>query len=140
MHALAQNLVPVLPLAQQGGRSQSAFWLWLFILIAATMLAGVIILIVRRRLLEDPASGGGGATMTEELRGMRDRGEISEAEYDQMRKSIAARAAGREPPEGSPRPDWAGESGRIARPGFDLTGEPLPGSDKPGGGPSAGED
>lgn len=62
---------------------------------------------------------------------MRDRGEISEEEYDQTRRTIAARAAGREPPEPPSPVDWAGESGRVARPGYDLTGEPLPGpSDK----------
>ncbi len=129
-----------MPLAQQRGGSQASFWLWLFVLIVVTMLAGVVILLVRRRLFEDQKPDTGSGTLMEQLRGMRDRGEISEAEYDQTRKSIAARAAGRESPGGAAGSDWAGQSGRKARPGLDLTGEPLPGANPRGSGPDADED
>lgn len=48
----AQILASALPLAQHAGRSTSSFWVWLFVLIVGTVLAGVVILVVRRRLLE----------------------------------------------------------------------------------------
>lgn len=123
-----------LTLAQQG-RSQASFWLWLFVLIVLTVLAGVVIVIVRRRLIEPDAKANSPGSLMEDLRRMRDRGEITQEEYDRTRKTIAARAAGREPPP-PPPPDPEGP--RQARPGYDLTGDRLPGAGPAPGPPEKG--
>lgn len=126
MAPTVQILAGLQLLGQQGGRSTSPFWLWLFVLIVVTVAAGVVLLMVRRRLIEGEGADQHSGTLMEQLRRMRDRGEISESEYDLTRRSIAARAAGREPPAPAAPVDRAGESGRVARPGYDLTGERLP--------------
>lgn len=123
-----------LTIAQQG-RSQASFWLWLFVLIVVTVLAGIAIVVIRRRLLESDATESSPGTLMEDLRRMRDRGEITEEEYDRTRKAIAARAAGREPP---PIPPPDPDAPRRARPGYDLTGDPLPGSGPIPGPPETG--
>ena len=103
-------------------------WIWLGALILATLVLGVIVLAMRRKILGSDDRESTHGSMLDELRAMRERGEISQAEYDHTRKTIAARAAGREPPERpktAPPPE-APDGTVAARPGYDLTGEPLP--------------
>jgi len=112
----------------QSRQAPIEIWIWLGILLVLTLVAGGVILALRRRLLGVKDADQLSGSMLDDLREMRARGEISEEEYDYTRKTIAARAAGREPP---PRPDSlrspAAPDGAIgARPGYDLTGERLP--------------
>jgi hypothetical protein len=87
-------------------------------LIVAVVILGLVMIKVRGATL-----GKAGTAVEQEgllagLRRLRDRGEISPEEYDAARRSMVSRAAGTKPP---PKP-----GGQVARPGFDLTGEPLP--------------
>ncbi|RMH13350.1 MAG: hypothetical protein D6695_04265 [Planctomycetota bacterium] len=113
-------------LAQQTGsqRNLGPVLFQLGLLVVLVVLAGVIVLLLRKRLLggHEEASGIGGSIFAD-LQRLRDDGEISTIEYDYLRKVIASRAAGREPP---PRPPELEAEELRARPGFDLSGEPLP--------------
>lgn len=120
-------------LAQAGApkpASVGTFLTVLGLMIAALVAAGLILLAYRRRVLanDDPTTD---ASLMQSLRDMRDRGEISREEFDAMRARMAAKLRDRTPP---PRPEPS-PSERRARPGFDLTGAPLP--RRPDGDPPA---
>lgn len=115
---------------------------WAALLIVAVAVGGGALLAYRRRLFARDAGAESG--ILNSLRGMRDRGQITQAEFDAARKRMAARVAGVAPPPSAvaaPRTPDAGA--RVAKPGLDLTGAPLPRPretgadetpDKPGGG------
>ncbi|GAB4385607.1 MAG: hypothetical protein Kow0022_12150 [Phycisphaerales bacterium] len=109
-------------LAQAASRSIGPVLINLGVLIVIVVAMGFFILLVRKRMLGSDRELGAGSLLGD-LKQMRDAGNISQAEYDYLRKSIAARAAGQEPP---PRPAEPAAPELRARPGFDLTGEPLP--------------
>lgn len=60
-------------------------------MIALCLIAGAAILIARRKLLapDNPASDQG--SLLDQLRAMRDRGEMSQAEFDQAKASMHAK-------------------------------------------------
>ncbi|KAA0214277.1 MAG: hypothetical protein DYG94_07840 [Leptolyngbya sp. PLA3] len=92
------------------------------LLIGLVVFAGLILLLFRKWMFsrgDQPATG----SMLDDLRRLRDSGEISEVEYDYLRRCIANKAAGKEAP---PRPAELAPTELRARPGFDLTGQSLP--------------
>lgn len=113
----------LLLLAQSAAnRNLGPMLLQLGLLIVLVLVLGVVILAVRKAMFKDDNADAGGS-LFDDLRRMRDSGEISELEYDYLRKCIAARAAGKDLP---PRPPELEQAELRARPGFDLTGAPLP--------------
>lgn len=116
-------------LAQQGGIVSYLAWVGAFIVVV--VLAGVALLVYRRRVLADEHESERQRGLLDDLRAMRDRGAISQDEYDAARRSIASRLAGRAPVV----PRSPGPAGRAAAPGVDLTGDPLP---KDGTNPASG--
>ncbi|MFI4897361.1 MAG: SHOCT domain-containing protein [Phycisphaerales bacterium JB059] len=124
MHATAHIPGPSLVLAQARPAPPTELWLWVGALIVVSLVFGFVVMAMRRRLLGKTDEGVRPASLLEDLRAMRDRGEISQDEYDSTRATIAARAAGREPPAKSP--PAAPDGSLMARPGYDLTGERLP--------------
>lgn len=128
--------LPTASLAQT--KSLLPFFAWLGVAIAGVALVGLAMMWYRRRVLSKGAEGGGRDLM-DGLRAMRDRGELTPEEYDAAKRAMVARLAGASPPE-PPRPGStpqpvrkpaAAPGARVATPGFDLTGAPLP---KPPGG------
>ena len=120
--------IQAMTLGQSGRGVPTDLWLWVGALIVASLVFGVVVLAMRRRLLSASDVSASPGSMLNDLRAMLERGEISRAEYDHTRATIAARAAGRQPP---PRPDTqrgpeAPDGSIAARPGYDLTGERLP--------------
>lgn len=115
--------------------------LWAGCLIVLAIGAGLVILAIRRTMLSKDG-GAAEAGLFESLRAMRDSGAISPEEYDAAKRNMVARAAGKmgEPKpavEPKPKPKIRtsdGSGGEVrAKPGFDLTGRPLPKSDnRPG--------
>jgi hypothetical protein len=104
---------------------------------------------LRRRMLASENELTGARSLMDQLRVMHQRGEMSEEEYEATRRALATKVAaqvkgqgkvpGAPPPPASYSPKMsraaldaarAGlESGaKVARPGFDLTGAPLPGT------------
>ncbi len=61
-------------------------------LIAAVLLLGLIIMVFRKRLLARDNAADAGRSFMEDLRRMRDRGEISQDEFDATRRRIIERA------------------------------------------------
>ena len=103
--------------------------------ILLVMVAGIILYLLRDRLLgsdSDEMSGGG--EILEAMRGMRDRGEISEEEYRTAQAALVAKASAKKRNEqGAEKKKPVkiqtadGQVGELrAAPGFDLTGERLP--------------
>jgi hypothetical protein len=62
------------------------------VLIAIAMVGGFVWMWLRRRLFQ-PESPAGPATLMEDLRRMRDEGQITQEEYDTIRRNMAARLA-----------------------------------------------
>lgn len=124
-------------LAQVAGKSVVPLWIMLGVLIVIVVAMGIAMLMIRRRLLEKEGAAGQEGLMAG-LREMRNRGEISPEEYDAARRTMAARAAGVAPAAAGVKRkaalNPASPSGgvRMAKPGFDLTGAPLPKPPNPG--------
>lgn len=101
------------------------------ILIAVVVIASVGLMALRRRILNaDAGDGIGGVLPLHELRAMKSRGEISEEEFQRLREQVvtAARATPVSEPRSPKTPQGAEKPAGVARPGFDLTGDPLPGA------------
>ncbi len=117
----------LLILAQQGSKDPELKPVLISIaaLIVVVVVLGFVLVAMRKRMFGSSEDGEVAGSMFEDLRRLREAGEISELEYDYLRKCIAARVAGREPP---PRPVGLAEEtvDLRARPGFDLTGAPIP--------------
>ncbi len=113
------------------------------VLIVVVVIASVGIMALRRRILNADTGGGiGGVLPLHELRAMKSRGEISEEEFLRLRERIVTAAKGT--PAGaseSPKtPAGAEKRADVARPGFDLTGDPFPGASPPADeGPQTGQ-
>jgi hypothetical protein len=116
------------------------------LIIVGLLILGVVLITARRRLLSKDVQTvmGSAGSLLDELRRMRNRGQITAEEYDAARLAATSRVAGGKPgppgterqaPTGAkvaPRSPAAGEV--VAPPGFDLTGAPLPkrpGADSP---------
>lgn len=120
-------------LSQAGARSIGPFLATLGILILVLTLAGVALVIYRARVLSK-GRGQDEMSIMESLREMKQRGEISPEEFEQVKSRTAARLRGEAVPPGlTPAPHAAlpGTKGPQAaelraKPGFDLTGAPLP--------------
>lgn len=122
----------------QSGQDITPYAITIGVLIVVVIGAGIGLLVLRAKLnsaddTEDAGTGG----MLETMRVMRDRGEISEAEYRTAQAALVAKASrergeqsGADPGGGKPpsrdrtHPTAPGEL--RAKPGYDLTGEPLP--------------
>jgi hypothetical protein len=88
------------------GGDPSRVFVWVGILIFATIAGGIAILFTRRRLLSRDSSTEDAAGLMQSLRSMRDSGKITPEEYDATRKSIAERAVGRSStPKAGGKPD-----------------------------------
>ncbi|MFA6045425.1 MAG: hypothetical protein WC718_10610 [Phycisphaerales bacterium] len=122
-----------------GGPTQPVVF-WVIALLAIALVGGALILVVRRQLFAKDADQAGQGTMMESLRAMRDAGQISSAEYDTMRRNMVEAIRSSTPRgKGNPAPPTTitaplrplppptlPPTDRIAKPGFDLTGAPLP--------------
>lgn len=130
------------PGEQDASRALMETWPFLVGLIVVALVGGVVIMAARRRLLARD-SGAGDETLMESLRRLRDRGEMSRAEYESTVRTIARRAASR--PSGSASVDpglpgaMAGVTGQSPRPTLSATDQGARGSGPvergPGGGP-----
>ncbi|MDX9910892.1 MAG: SHOCT domain-containing protein [Phycisphaerales bacterium] len=129
---------PAATLAQsQGSRAATEAVVVLGVLIVIVLVGGIALLYLRKRFLSENA-GDAPALLLDDLRDLRRRGEISEEEYERARGAIVGRmsdamgvrsagprsaASGPTPARPAVPPD---PSLRVARPGYDLTGAPLP--------------
>ena len=68
---------------------------WVALLLGAVLVASIAILALRKSLFAPPQRGEDPGSLMDQVRAMRERGEISEAEYDQVRRKLVAKAASR---------------------------------------------
>jgi hypothetical protein len=93
-------------------------------------LATIALLAFRSKVLGKDG-GADQAGMLDKLRAMRDRGEMTPEEFDAAKSAMIAKLApGRgglaEPVRAAPPKKSSATHGLVAKPGFDLTGRPLP--------------
>ncbi|MCC6661317.1 MAG: hypothetical protein IT437_10570 [Phycisphaerales bacterium] len=112
------------------------YLLWIGVFLVLVIGAGLAILAYRKVMLSSHAADSHTGIL-DGLRRMRDSGQMTQAEYDSARRAIAAKVRVRQPAHAAAtRPSGgtaATEGDRTARPGFDLTGAPLPKADDPEG-------
>jgi hypothetical protein len=112
------------------GRDLTEYLLMVGVMIVLVVGVGIGVFILRSRLFgADPGSEAGAGGMLETMRRMRDRGEIPEEEYRAAQAAIVGKVKSPPPlgssPAGARTPSSA--LGELrAKPGFDLTGAPLP--------------
>jgi hypothetical protein len=99
------------------------------VLIVVVVAAALVLLKYRGRLLARDSDAALHEGLFENLRRMRNQGRLTQEEYDAARRKMVAKAAGKAPPAppatgAAIRPVAPGEV--RARPGYDLTGAPLP--------------
>lgn len=141
-----------LTLAQPGSGPAGTAVVWVLILIGAAIAGGFVIMMVRRKMLEPEGNDIGSEGLFDSLRRMRESGELSQAEYETARRRIIEQATEGKARPAPTTPEQArilaaarasemgdltaqarrgagareaGES-RVAMPGYDLTGAPLP--------------
>ncbi|USO00088.1 MAG: SHOCT domain-containing protein [Phycisphaeraceae bacterium] len=120
---------------------------WLGALLALILVGGLLLFYLRHRLLGQASPGEVTRGILEDLREMRDRGEITAEEYEEVRLKMVARASGRD--FGELKAESIRKAGGlVAEPGRDLLGRPLPtgaqapespGADDPGAPPKQGD-
>lgn len=103
--------------------------IWVGVLIVAVLALGVVILFVRKRVFAKEQHHAD--NWIGDLRQMHRRGELSTEEYEAARRALTAKFTGAPAPAPTPRPSRtpaarAEASELRAKPGFDLTGAPLP--------------
>lgn len=108
-------------LVAQTSASRGEIFLWVGILLGAALLGSVIILFVRSRLMARGDADAPHGSLMDQLREMRDRGDMSPEEFEATRRRIIEKTTGKP----LPTPGASAEA-KIAAPGFDLTGAPLP--------------
>ncbi len=97
---------------------------WLAALLGLALLGGFIVFLLKKHYLADDHDDAQRGIL-EHLRRLRDRGEISEDEYETARLKIVARLTGKDFEQ--LRDDAIRKAGgRVADPGRDLLGRPLP--------------
>ena len=107
--------------ASSGGMTRAA--LWAGALAGVIVVAGAAVMALRRRLFGSGAPADAPVMELHELRALRERGEVSDEEYESLRAALIRGYGGAEGVRAV-----VGDGGeRRARPGFDLTGAPLPG-------------
>jgi len=111
----------ILTLAKQV--NLSAYLLWVGVFLVVVIGASLAVLWYRRRVLNPPNSEVQAGLM-DELRAMRKRGELSEEEFTAAKQAMVSRISGQLGTPAPPRKPRPGE--RVAPPGVDLTGQPLP--------------
>jgi LPXTG-motif cell wall-anchored protein len=65
---------------------------WVAVLMGLILVGGLLVLLLRRRLLAAEAETSAGGLM-EDLRRMRDSGQMTQEEYESVRRNMAARLA-----------------------------------------------
>ncbi len=94
MQALAPLLGSMAAGAQSGGSARDLvpLFMWIGLAVVVLVIAGIVVMAVRRRMLSGVDASAGEATLMQDLRDMRDRGEISDEEFRSIRATMVERA------------------------------------------------
>jgi hypothetical protein len=112
-------------------KSIAPYVTWIGVMMGALTLVAIALLVFRAKVLgKDQGLGQG---MLDDLRAMRDRGEITPEEFEAARSAMIARLKPTPAPgvaTANPAAAAKPKGALVARPGFDLTGRPLPKPDE----------
>lgn len=109
------RLPAILGQAASGGDT-GRFLAWIGALIVVVVIGTVALLFVRRRMIGRSDTDQGGFSAMEEMRAMVARGEMSQEEFDQVRKAMIDKIkASKNQPEDGGRVSDAGPSDRETR-------------------------
>lgn len=87
-------------------RDPTPVLIWIGVLIVAVVVLFAALMLVKRKLFGREKDNATDRGLFDDLRAMRDRGEITQAEYDATRKAMAARITGKPvAPKEKPKPD-----------------------------------
>ena len=107
-------------------------WIWVVVLLVVVVLGGVLIIMVRKRAhgddLDRPALG----LSLADLREMKAEGRLSDEEFERAKAMVIGELGGKVERTSAERVRVQGrivDGALRARPGYDLTGQPLPGSE-----------
>ncbi len=90
---------------------------WIGALIVAVVIGTVALLMIRRRMVGQRLEDRHAFSTMEEMRAMVDRGEMSQEEYEQVRKAMIARVKAEPKPTGTPsRGSEVGDADRETDP------------------------
>ena len=103
------------------------------LMVLIVFLGLVFVFLLRRHLFGASKEEANSVGVMSDLRAMRDRGEMTEDEYERTRAVMIARATGKDP-EAVRTASILKQGGVVAKPGFDLTGRPLPKPEDPDSG------
>ena len=106
-----------------GGSSIFEPLLWSVILIAVALVGFLALSLLRRWLHQNETADQG--TLLDTLRAARDTGRITDDEFEEARLRLLSHATGRSYDD-LRRASIERAGGVVARPGHDLTGQPLP--------------
>jgi hypothetical protein len=73
--------------------ASSAALVWVGVLMAVILVGGLLLMLMRRKLFAPEAGAMSAGGIMEDLRRMRDAGQITQEEYDSIRKNMATRLA-----------------------------------------------
>lgn len=128
--------------ASSGNAFDALFWAG--VLIVVVVVGGFVLMWLRRRLFssDDQDASSGASGMLEDLRRAHRAGTLSDEQFQRARDRVLKAARG-EPASDRAVHHEVTEDGAVrAKPGFDLTGQPLPsgrsGSERPSAPPPAG--
>ncbi|MEC9374037.1 MAG: hypothetical protein VYC34_09340 [Planctomycetota bacterium] len=118
-------------LSQAGGAEAAPYaraLIWVGVLLIVALVAGGGLMWLRRRIFRGDSGGAGAPFLLEDLRNMRGGEGLSAEEYEALRRAVVREASGGDGGEKSSGGGSASASdeGLRARPGYDLTGAPLP--------------
>lgn len=119
-------------IAQSSTGGSASIVVWVIVLMLATIVGFWLAMVIRKRALSADDDGTAEGLTLGALRDMHARGDLDDEEYERARAAILARA-GVDPDKVRPLVGPSGESRGFAReasPGVDLTGAPLPGSER----------
>lgn len=86
-------------MATLANTAMSGILIWVVVLIIAVLVGALGIFALRRSMFSDHTTQADNAGLMEQMRRMVDRGEMTQAEYDQARRTIVEKAkAAREKP------------------------------------------
>ncbi|GAB5495725.1 MAG: hypothetical protein Phyf2KO_08050 [Phycisphaerales bacterium] len=93
---IAHEFIPVGVLAQSDSDAAVRLAIWAVVLIAVVIAFGVVLMLLRRKLNEEEEAPGEGL-MLDDLRKLRDTGQISHEEFQRAVDAMAGRVTG--PPQ-----------------------------------------
>ncbi len=105
-------------------------WVWVTVLLVVVVLGGLLVVMVRKRAHGDDSDRPALGLSLADLRQMKADGRLSEEEFERAKAMVIGQLGGK---VGDAPTERTRVQGRIvdgelrARPGFDLTGQPLPG-------------